>query len=125
MHLGKSLGPISPKDVQEYLIPSFLTLHMTHRKYLKQILYYLWLVAINCAFLLIKFNNKKLNCLREHFNTKHKKSNTNDSASKAKSHECSGKKYVYQSSIKNVLIFSLIFPLCKYFCKCMHQECPV
>ena len=54
--------------------------------------------------------------LRELFNSKQRNLNTNDSASKAKGCECSGKK----QSIKPIFdkkcpIFGLIFRLYKYF----------
>ena len=53
--------------------------------------------------------------LREHLNSRHKKHNTNNSASKARSCKCSGKNLVY--SIKKCSIFSLISSLYKYSCK--------
>ena len=65
--------------------------------------------------------------LREHFNSKHKKLNINYFASKAKTCPCLGKNWFYEKpiSINNIQFLAYIFPLGKYFCKHMHQECPV
>ena len=62
-----------------------------------------------------------------HLNSEHNKLNTNDSPSKAKSCQCSGKKLGLLKPIfnKKCSIFSLICSLYKYFCKHMDQECPV
>ena len=63
-----------------------------------------------------------MHCLREYFSSKHKKLITNHSASKAQNCQCFDKNLSKTSFLHKMI--SLIFPLYRYICKLMHQECP-
>ena len=62
---------------------------------LVKILCSLSLIARNWAFIVNKLQQKEMHFFWERFNLKIKKFNINDSASKAKSCQCSGKNLVY------------------------------